>query len=228
MKIKPLHSWDLTPTEAVALQRQLASWVDCKSRLTKCELVAGADVSHALFSNTIYAGVVVLRIDDFSIVEKQGATCVTAFPYVPGLLSFRETPALLEAFAKLETKPDLVMIDGHGMAHPRRFGFASHIGVWLGLPTVGCAKSRLLGEYDEPALAAGSVSPLEDRGEVIGQVVRTRDGVKPIFVSVGNKIDLPTAVRLTARACDGYRIPEPTRQAHLYVNEVRRKAGQAR
>src|SRR5262249_55887487 len=153
--------------------------------LNCCQLIAGADVSHARFSNTIFAGIVVLRMEDLSIVEKQEAITKTAFPYIPGLLSFRETPALLEVFAKLQSKPDAVMLDGQGMAHPRRCGFACHFGLWLDLPSLGCAKSRLIGEYKEPGVAAASVSPLKDRREIIGQVVRTKDRVKPVFVSVG-------------------------------------------
>jgi deoxyribonuclease V len=167
-------------------------------------------------------------MDDLSLVERQGVVTSTSFPYVPGLLSFRETPALLEAFAKLQFRPDAVMIDGHGYAHPRRCGFACHIGLWLRTPTLGCAKSRLIGEFKPPGIRPGSVSSLVDRGEVIGQVVRTKKNVKPVFASVGNKIDLPTSVELVLTTCRGYRIPEPTRQAHLYVNEIRREAEQRR
>jgi deoxyribonuclease V len=223
MNIARLHAWDLTPTEAVALQRELAGRVNCRSPLANCELMAGADVSHARFAYTIFAGVVVLRMSDFAIVEKQGVVAETKFPYIPGLLSFRETPALLEAFSKLSCKPDAIMLDAHGYSHPRRCGLASHIGLWLGAPCVGCAKSRLVGEHKEPGKRVGSVTPLMDRGEVIGQVLRTKKDVKPVFVSVGHKIDLPSAVELVLATGRGYRIPEPTRQAHLYVNELRRE-----
>src|SRR5690242_3873315 len=131
MKIRSLHSWDLTPTEAVALQRALADRVDTRTPLTHCELVAGADVSYDRFGNTFYAGVVVLRMDDLAVVEEQGVVREVTFPYVPGLLSFRETPVLLEAFARLRSEPDAVILDGHGYSHPRRFGFACHLGLWL-------------------------------------------------------------------------------------------------
>jgi len=141
---------------------------------------------------------------------------------VPGLLSFREAPALLEAFAMLETEPHAVLIDGQGLAHPRRFGVACHLGVWLNRPCVGCAKSRLIGTHRAPALAAGSRRALRDGGEVIGTVLRTRTGVQPLFVSVGHRIDLGSAVALVLRCCRGYRLPEPTRQAHLFVNALRR------
>jgi deoxyribonuclease V len=224
MNIPPLHSWDLTPTEAVALQRELAARIDARSPLTHYELVAGADVSYNRFSPTFYAAVVVLRGCDWSIVEVQTAVRESAFPYIPGLLTFREAPAVLEAFAKLQHVPDAVMIDGQGQAHPRRIGYAAHVGLWLDLPTVGCAKSLLLGTYKEPKQKVGSLAPLRDKDEVIGQVVRTRTKVKPLFVSVGHKIDLASAVRLVLSSCQGYRLPEPTRQAHLYVNALRREA----
>jgi deoxyribonuclease V len=223
MKIQPLHSWDLTPTEAVALQRQLASRVDARTPLTRCELIAGADVSYSRFSKILFAGVVVLRMPDLTIVERQGISFETRFPYIPGLLSFRETPALLEAFARVRSEPDVIMLDGHGLAHPRRFGYACHAGLWLDRPCLGCAKSKLIGDYKDPRRKAGSVAPLRDHGETIGQVLRTRDAIKPVFVSVGHKIDLRSAAELVLVACRGYRIPEPTRQAHLFVNALRRE-----
>jgi deoxyribonuclease V len=166
--------------------------------------------------------VVVLRLSDLAVVERRGAAVDVTFPYVPGLLSFREAPALLEAFAKVESKVDAVMCDGQGRAHQRRIGIASHLGLWLDTPCFGCGKSRLVGRFREPAPAAGSRSPLTDRGEVVGEVVRTKNNVNPVFISPGHKIDLASAVRLTLECVAGYRIPEPTRQAHLYVNELRR------
>lgn len=224
MQIHRLHPWDLTPEGAVALQRQLAGQVDTHARLSRFDLVAGADISYNRFSDTLYAGVVVLRADDWSVVEKHGVVAEATFPYRTGLLTFREAPALLEAFAKVQAEPDAVMIDGAGFAHPRRIGSASHVGLCLDRPTIGCAKTRLIGRSDELPREAGSVVPLLDKGEVIGSVVRTKTGVNPVFVSVGHKIDLTGAVRLVLASCKGYRIPEPTRQAHLYVNELRRNA----
>jgi len=207
----------------VALQRQLADRVDARTPLIGCNLIAGADVSYDRFSNVFYAGVVVLRMDDLTVVEQQGVVREVSFPYVPGLLSFRETPVLLEAFAKIESEPDAVILDGHGFSHPRRFGFACHLGLWLDRPAVGCAKTRLIGTYKDPGRKAGSVAPLKDKDDVIGQVVRTKAGVKPVFVSVGYKIDLRSAVELVLATCRGYRLPEPTRQAHLHVNALRRR-----
>jgi deoxyribonuclease V len=224
MKIHNLHPWDLTPTEAIALQRELASKVDSRTPLTSVELVAGADISYERFSNVFYAGVVVVRVSDGSIVEKHSAVRTHPFPYIPGLLSFRESPAVLDAFAQVKSKPDAVMLDGQGYAHPRRFGLACHIGLCLDLPCIGCAKSVLVGTYREPKLRAGSLAPLMDRDEVVGQVVRTKTGVKPVYVTVGHKIDLASAVRVVLQTCRGYRIPEPTRQAHLFVNQLRAAA----
>jgi deoxyribonuclease V len=221
MRIRRLHSWDLAPKAAVALQRELASRVETGPALGEVEIVAGADISYNRFSPTIYAGVVVLRLSDGQVIERSGVVADATFPYVPGLLSFREAPAVLRAFARLKSKLDAVLFDGQGYAHPRRVGLASHLGLWLNIPCVGCAKSRLIGEFKPPKREAGSLSDLIDKEEVIGRVVRTKTGVNPLFVSIGHKIDLASAVRLTLAACRGYRLPEPTRQAHLFVNELR-------
>src|SRR5262245_25020974 len=195
MDLPNLHAWNLTPTEAIALQRQLTGQVDSRSPLVDCELVAGADCSYNRFSPRFYAAVVVLRTSDWTIVETQEAIGDSPFPYIPGLLSFREAPIVLEAFAKLKCRPDAVMYDGQGCAHPRRLGIAAHLGLWLGIPTIGCAKTRLCGTAREPGKRAGSLTPLRDKDEVIGSVVRTKDRVKPLYISVGHKIDLPSAVR---------------------------------
>ena len=224
MRIKALHTWDLVPTEAVALQRTLAGRVKTRTALGKCELIAGADVSYNRFSPIFYGAVVVLSVADWRVVEAQTIVGESAFPYVPGLLSFREAPILLRAFAKLRHRPDVVMIDGQGFAHPRRVGIASHMGLWLGIPTIGCAKTRLIGTHGEPGPRAGDAVPLFDKHEVIGSVVRTKLRTKPLYISIGHKIDLPSAVKLVLKACQGYRLPEPTRQAHLHVNELRLQA----
>src|ERR1043166_8094118 len=170
MRIKPLHIWNLVPKQAVALQRTLASRIKTRTPLGKCELIAGADVSYNRFSPIHYAAVVVLRASDWSFVEAQSIVGEAAFPYVPGLLTFREAPILLQAFAKLRHRPDVVMIDGQGFAHPRRIGIASHMGLWLGCPTIGCAKTRLIGEHTAPGPRAGDWAPLLDKDEEIGRV----------------------------------------------------------
>lgn len=224
MKIHAIHDWNMTPAEAVALQRQLVDRLDTETPLGDLELVAGADASYARFSRRFFAGVVVVRIADGVVIEKQGATAEIDFPYVPGLLSFREAPALLQAFAKIESNPDVVMFDGQGVAHPRGIGIAAHVGLFLGRPCLGCAKSRLFGEHNEPDVAAGSVAPLRANGEVVGAVVRTKARVKPVYVSAGHRIDLASAVRVVLASVRGYRLPEPTRQAHHFVNALRRAA----
>lgn len=221
MKIPTLHSWNLTPTEAVVLQRQLAAQVDVQRSLPKCDLIAGADCSYSRGSPKFYAAVVVLRTSDWSIVESQGVVGESPFPYVPGLLSFREIPILLRVFEKLKTRPDVVMCDGQGFAHPRRIGLACHLGLWLKIPTFGCAKTKLIGEFDEPGPNAGDIAVLRDKAEIIGNVVRTKNRTNHIYVSPGHLIDLKSAVRWTLASGRGYRIPEPTRQAHLHVNQMR-------
>lgn len=224
MRIERLHDWNLTPTEAVALQRELAARVKAGPTLERCDLIAGADVSYRRFSNTMYAGVVVLRMADLTVVERRGAVFETRFPYVPGLLSFREAPALLKALAQVESEPDVVVFDGQGFAHPRRFGLACHVGLWLNRPCLGCAKSRLTGAFKRLGMKAESCAPLVDHDEMIGAVVRTKTGVKPVFVSVGHRIDLESAVRTVLAARAGYRIPEPTRLADQHVKALRRAA----
>jgi deoxyribonuclease V len=223
MKIRKLHGWDLTPKQAVALQLKLAGRLELTRSLRRAELVAGADVSHNRFSRVICASVVVWRAADGATIETADAVAATNFPYVPGLLSFRESPALLMAFAKLKTVPDAVLFDGQGIAHPRRMGFASHMGLWVGLPSVGCAKTRLYGEYVEPDFPAGSTAPLTAGSEVIGQVVRTKNGVQPLFISPGNLIDMDSAVRLVLATTRGRRQPEPSRLAHDAANALRRR-----
>ena len=223
-RYKQLHEWNLTPREAVELQKQLRGRVRLEPLGRKIETVAGADISFNKFSPVVYAGLVVLRLPTLEVVEEVGVVSETRFPYVPGLLSFRETPSVLEAWAKLKTEPDAVMFDGQGIAHPRRVGIASHVGLLIERPTFGCAKSVLVGKYEEPALARGSWTPLVDpkTQETVGAALRTKAKVQPIYVSPGHLIDLAAAIELTL-ACDGgYRQPEPTRRAHLLVNALRR------
>ncbi len=217
-----LHSWDLTPSAAIELQKNLRGQVRLQPSAGPIRTVAGADISFNKFEETIYAGIVVVELATMRTVEQVGINSQTRFPYVSGLLSFREAPAVLEAWALLESHPDAVMFDGQGIAHPRRLGIASHVGLWLEKPTLGCAKSVLVGRYDEPALERGARSPLVDKGETVGAALRTKARVQPTFVSAGHRMDLETAVELTLRSDGGYRQPEPTRRAHLLVNALRR------
>ncbi len=215
--------WDLSPAEAVALQRRLRDQVVPRPPTGFApRLVAGADVSVARFATTGYAGVVVLERATMTTVAEAGARTELTFPYVPGLLSFRELPALLLAWERLTTRPDVLIFDGNGLAHPRRFGIACHGGVLLDLPTIGCAKSILVGTHEPLAEAAGSTEPLVHRGEVVGMAVRLRARVAPVYVSVGHLMDLPTAVAIVRQLATGYRLPETTRRAHALVNEIRR------
>jgi deoxyribonuclease V len=169
----------------------------------------------------MFAGVVIMSGNGRQVLETATAAVTARFPYIPGLLSFRETPAVIEAWTKLKTRPDCLICDGHGLAHPRRFGIACHLGLLLDLPSIGCAKSLLVGTHRTPPKRRGSVEPLLDRGEQIGAVVRTRNGVAPVFVSQGHRISLNAAVQTVLDTFAGYRLPEPTRRAHLLVNETR-------
>lgn len=219
---KSLHDWALTPQEAVALQSRLRQQVHLTLLTRPIETIAGADISFNKYEATIYAGIVVLRLPSLEVIEQVGVVSETHFPYVPGLLSFREAPAVLEAWAKLKTEPDAVMFDGQGIAHPRRIGIASHVGLMLERPTLGCAKSVLVGKYEEPQAQRGSWTPMLHRDEIVGAALRTKNKVQPIFVSPGHLIDLEGAIELTLQCDGGYRQPEPTRRAHLLVNALRR------
>ena len=222
MQLRPLHSWDTTPTEAVGIQKALAQLIDVRRPLPEWDLVAAADVSYRRFDPVLHAAVVLWSAHQGRQIAVAQATIRTDFPYVPGLLSFREAPVILEAFQRLETRPDVVLVDGHGLAHPRQFGIACHLGLWLDLPTIGCAKTRLCGSYREPGIKRGCLSPIRLAKKHVGYVVRTRTGVKPVFVSAGHRIDLASAVRIVLDTCRGYRLPEPARLAHQRVNDIRR------
>ena len=214
MRIVHRHSWQVTAAEAKAIQLELAAEVLRVGNINAPRLIAGVDISVNRWNGIGRGAVVVLNYPNLEIVEVKVVTDKVTFPYVPGLLSFREMPLILAAFEEITTTPDLVIVDGQGIAHPRRMGLAAHLGLCLGIPTIGCAKSRLCGESEEPAVEQGSRTELLDNGEVIGVVLRTRAGVKPVYVSIGHMIDLDGAVRWTAACCRGYRLPEPTRLAH--------------
>jgi len=228
VKPKLRTRWNLTPREARRVQENLRERVVEEGRLGKLRLVAGADVAFDPATDVAFAGVIVYRFPEMQEVERRCARRKLRFPYVPGLLSFREGPILLAALARLNAEPDLLLIDGHGRAHPRRFGIACHLGVILDRPTIGCAKSLLVGEHREPGARAGATAPLFLEGERVGVVLRTRQGVKPIYVTVGHRVSLDSAVRLVRKCLDGFRIPKPTREADHYVRELRRAYQQER
>ncbi|MEJ2010085.1 MAG: deoxyribonuclease V [Acidobacteriota bacterium] len=214
--------WNLTPREAMRLQERLRERVVLEDRFDHIRYVAGADIAFDPETDMAFAGVIVYRFPELEEVERRMARRKLRFPYVPGLLSFRESPILIAAFARLKTEPDLLLIDGHGLAHPRLFGIACHVGVLFDKPAVGCGKSLLVGKAGEPAAKAGSSVPLEFRGKRVGTVLRTRDNTRPIFVTQGHRVSLATAVKLVRQCLDGYRIPKPTREADRYVRELRR------
>lgn len=223
MKIRKLHKWDLTYGQARELQSRLASRVKFTEIKNEPVIVAGLDCAFSKDEKTIFAAAVVIRLPDFEVIETTSVSRKVEFPYISGLLSFREAPACIEAIEKLKITPDVFMIDGQGIAHPRRFGIASHIGVLVNKPTIGCAKSRLTGSYDEPGRRKGSFNELTDRDETIGAVLRTRTDVKPVFVSVGHKCTLRGAIDIVLKCTTRYRLPEPGRLAHQLVSRIKLK-----
>lgn len=242
--MRNLHEWNLSYAEARDVQTRLAGRVRFSRLVKEPELVAGLDCAFGEGGKRIFAAAVVLRrrvaastsvlsevegskelgmvATSFELVETASASMDVTFPYIPGLLSFREAPVCLAAVEKLQNEPDVFLIDGQGIAHPRRLGLAAHLGLFLEKPAIGCAKSRLTGTFEEPALDKGSHSPLYDGDEVIGAVVRTRSNVKPLFISVGHRCRLDDAIRLTLACATKYRLPEPTRLAHQTVSQLER------
>ncbi len=222
MKPKLRSRWNLTPRAAMRLQERLRGRVELEDRFDTIRLVAGADLAFEPKTNLAFAGVIVYRFGDLIEVERQWARRTLRFPYVPGLLSFRESPVLLAAFARLRTEPDLLLIDGHGRAHPRLFGIACHIGVMFDKPTIGCAKSLLVGECGEPGIRVGATAPLILNNQLVGMALRTRENTKPIYVTQGHRVSLDSATKLVKQCLNGFRIPKPTREADHYVRELRR------
>lgn len=250
MRVKKAHDWNVTPQEARAIQMALRDKWEGEDRLPRIRTVAGMDAAFVVRgpqalrlrsgqavkqqgrwgapreANQAIGGVVVYRFPEMQEIARAYALEPLEFPYVPGLLSFREVPALLAALKKLKQMPDVIFCDAQGYAHPRRFGLACHLGVLLDRPTIGCAKSVLVGTHGTLGRKAGSWAPLVDEragGETIGAALRTRDGVRPVYVSQGHRVGLETAIRLTLQVSDGYRIPRPTRDADHFVGEVKRE-----
>jgi deoxyribonuclease V len=214
MKLHHSHSWALTPQQAIELQQALRVHVRIEDDFSVINTVAGVDVGFEQGNTITRAAIAVLDYPSLTLREWAIARQPTRFPYVPGLLSFREIPAVLEAVARLSTLPDMLLCDGQGIAHPRRLGIASHLGLLLDLPTIGVGKSRLIGRYKEPAVSKGAWSPLSDKGEEIGCVLRSRNGVKPLFVSPGHKVSIVSARQWVMNCLTRYRLPETTRWAH--------------
>ena len=214
---------DLTPEAAIALQQQLKTQVELKPLPKEVTTIGGADISFNKFSDVVYAGIVVLSYPALEVLHRKAVIAKVTFPYIPGLLAFREIPALAEAWNGLAIKPDVLVLDGHGIAHPRRMGIATHFGVVAQTPTIGCAKSILTGRYSDLGDNAFDTAPLISKKEIIGMVLRTRPKVKPVFVSPGNLITMQESLEIIKNCVVKYRIPMPTRLAHNYVNEVRVK-----
>jgi deoxyribonuclease V len=214
VELRELHSWQLSAAEAVKIQHRLAASVLREGEMVKPHYIAGVDMSISRTRTVATGAVVVLEYPGLRLAEVRVAHGEVDFPYVPGLLSFREAPILLRVCRTLEISPDLVLVDGQGIAHPRRIGLASHLGLFLDMPTIGCAKSRLCGRHETPGIEPGNYADLIDRDEIIGVVLRTKTGTKPVYISVGHKINLAAAVHWILECCKGYRLPEPVRLAH--------------
>lgn len=215
MKVYQPHSWHLSTTEARQIQTNLASKVSHENEITKPRFIAGIDISVPKSTAPARAAMVVMNYPEFEVVEVQIAEGDLTFRYIPGLLSFREAPLIVSAYQKLAITPDLILVDGQGIAHPRRFGIASHLGLLLDIPTIGCAKSRLCGSHETPAAEIGAFTELKDNGDTIGAVLRTKKGANPMYISIGHKVDLPAAIYWTMQCCRGYRLPQPSRLAHI-------------
>jgi deoxyribonuclease V len=223
--IAPANYETLTPAQAIIYQHELRKQIQIKTLDKPIHTIAGADISFNKYSEIVYAGIVVFKYPEMTIIGNATAISRTSFPYIPGLLAFREVPALLEAWNKLEQKPDVLVLDGQGIAHERRTGIATHFGLVANTPTIGSAKSRLYGKYEEPANEAFAQSPMYDKGELIGIAIRSKKNCNPIYVSPGNLISMEQSIEVIKNCIRGYRIPEPTRQAHLLVNKIRIEDG---
>lgn len=220
MITRSLHPWDVSYREAISIQEKLRSNISLINSVRKVSSVAGADVAYSKRGEEGIAGVVVLSYPRLNLLDEASAKGRVSFPYIPGLLSFREAPLLIEVFQRLQRLPDVVLYDGQGIAHPRSFGLASHMGLLLDSPAIGCAKEKLVGDFGHVGSQPGSTAPLTLRGRTIGAVIRTRKGVKPVFVSPGHRIDLETSMQLVLKTCRGFRLPEPLRRAHLMVTRI--------
>jgi deoxyribonuclease V len=224
MKFRRLHPWVVSTQQALEIQRRLQHQIRLTPLRDSIEYVAGVDVCYSRITRSLWGGVVVFSYRDLARLEEKWAKARSVFPYVPGLLSFREIPVLLEALKQISTLPDVILCDGQGVAHPRGVGIAAHLGLVLDTPTVGCAKSRLVGDFGTVGEKKGRFASLRYEGRVVGAVLRTRPGTNPIFVSPGFKLDLEDAISITLNCTPKYRIPEPIRSAHLLVNKLRREA----
>ena len=214
LSMKPLHSWNVSVEEAVRIQEALRDRVIVKKTFSKVTTIGGGDAAYSKDGNLLFGAIVVLSFPEMEVVDSATADGKTLFPYIPGLLSFREGPILVKTFQKLRLKPDIMIYNGQGIAHPRRMGLASHMGLWLDLPSIGCAKTPLLSEFVLPGPLKGSFEWIRRQGKKVGTVLRTRDHIRPLFISPGHRIDFATSNQLILESCKGFRFPEPLRKAH--------------
>lgn len=212
--MKPLHPWKVTPEQAIRIQENLRHRIILNKAFSSVRTIGGGDVSYQKEGDFLFGTMVVLSFPQMETLEVATAIGKISFPYRPGLLTFREGPILIKAFQKLSMRPDLLIFDGQGIAHPRGMGLATHLGIWFNLPSIGCAKTPLLGEFATPGPFRGSFGSIQKSGREVGAVLRTKSWVKPVFVSPGHRIDLPTSIRLILESCQGFRLPEPLRKAH--------------
>ena len=221
--MKPLHPWKVAPEEAIRIQENLRHRIILKRTFSDIRTIGGADVSYQKEGDFLFGAMVVLSFPQMETLHVAMARGKISFPYVPGLLAFREAPILIKTFQNLRIRPDLLIFDGQGIAHPRGMGLASHLGLWFNVPSIGCAKTPLLGEPITPGFSRGSFEVILKDGRRVGVVLRTKDGVRPVFVSPGYRIDLPTSIRLIRESCQGFRLPEPLRRAHQLSRMLREK-----
>jgi deoxyribonuclease V len=221
MRARSLHPWNVNYRDAIRIQEKLRADISLINSTWAIRYVVGTDVSYSRKGDAGIAAVVAFSYPDLEILDETIAVGKISFPYIPGLLSFREAPLLIQAFRNLRHLPDVVLYDGQGIAHPRSFGLASHMGLLLNVPSIGCAKEKLVGAFGDVGLPRGSTTPLTMGGKTVGAVVRTRTGVKPVFVSPGHRIDLETSIEVVLKTCRGFRLPEPLRRAHLLVSRIR-------
>jgi deoxyribonuclease V len=212
--MKPLHSWKVNVEEAIQIQQNLRNRIILQKTFSEVKTIGGGDVAYSEDRNSLFAAIVVLSFPKMETLEIANAHGEIPFPYIPGLLSFREGPILIKAFQKLKIKPDVMIFEGQGIAHPRGIGLASHMGLWLDLPSIGCTKTPLLSDFIYPDPSKGSFESIRKEGREVGVVLRTKDKVKPLFISPGHRIDLQTSIQMILTACTKFRIPEPLRKAH--------------
>lgn len=220
----PLHSWNVSVKEAIRIQEVLKDKIILKKDFSRFKAIGGGDVAYSKNGNRLFGAIAVLSFPHMEVIDMATADGKIIFPYMPGLLSFREGPILIKTFQRLRIKPDVMIFDGQGIAHPRRMGLASHMGLWLDLPSIGCAKTPLLKEFINPEPSKGCFEWIRQEGKKVGAVLRTKEKVKPLFVSPGHRIDLLMSIRLILESCQGFRIPEPLRKAHQASLLLRREA----